>query len=111
MLPVAKRHLKIRHQNDPEKRLRRWLELGTSRHLVAVAHEKRTACKGAQQKEVGHDDRQIPAIYLEVLVLRFQEELHIEEMAGGLSVPLSTVKSRLYRGLEALRSVLQEGAP
>jgi RNA polymerase sigma-70 factor, ECF subfamily len=53
---------------------------------------------------------QIPAIYREVLVLRFQEELQIEEMAGVLSVPLSTVKSRLYRGLEALRGALQGGA-
>jgi RNA polymerase sigma-70 factor, ECF subfamily len=52
----------------------------------------------------------IPAIYREVLVLRFQEELQIEEMAGVLSVPLSTVKSRLYRGLEALRGALQAGA-
>src|SRR5689334_4374 len=52
----------------------------------------------------------IPAIYREVLVLRFQEELQIEEMAGVLSIPVSTVKSRLYRGLDALRGVLQEGA-
>jgi RNA polymerase sigma-70 factor (ECF subfamily) len=51
----------------------------------------------------------IPAIYREVLVLRFQEELQIEEMAGVLSIPVSTVKSRLYRGLEALRGALQEG--
>jgi RNA polymerase sigma-70 factor (ECF subfamily) len=51
----------------------------------------------------------IPAIYREVLVLRFQEELQIEEMAGVLSVPLSTVKSRLYRGLEALRGAMQGG--
>ncbi len=49
--------------------------------------------------------QRIPAIYREVLVLRFQEELQIEEMAGVLSVPLSTVKSRLYRGLEALRGI------
>ena len=54
--------------------------------------------------------QKIGAIYREVLVLRFQEELQIEEMAGVLSVPVSTVKSRLYRGLEALRGVLQEGA-
>jgi RNA polymerase sigma-70 factor (ECF subfamily) len=51
----------------------------------------------------------IPAIYREVLLLRFQEELQIEEMAGVLSIPVSTVKSRLYRGLEALRGALQEG--
>ena len=62
------------------------------------------------QKNVQASLSQIPAIYREVLVLRFQEELQIEEMAGVLSVPLSTVKSRLYRGLEALRSVLQGGA-
>ena len=52
----------------------------------------------------------IPAIYREVLVLRFQEELQIEEMAGVLSIPVSTVKSRLYRGLDALRDAFQEGA-
>ena len=52
----------------------------------------------------------IAAIYREVLVLRFQEELQIEEMAGVLSIPVSTVKSRLYRGLEALRGALQGGA-
>jgi len=52
----------------------------------------------------------IPAIYREVLVLRFQEELQIEEMAGVLSIPVSTVKSRLYRGLEALRGALEGGA-
>jgi RNA polymerase sigma-70 factor (ECF subfamily) len=54
--------------------------------------------------------RKIPAIYREVLVLRFQEELQIDEMAGVLSIPLSTVKSRLYRGLEALRGALEGGA-
>ena len=45
----------------------------------------------------------VPAIYREVLVLRFQEEMQIEEIAGVTGVPLSTVKSRLYRGLEALK--------
>jgi RNA polymerase sigma-70 factor (ECF subfamily) len=52
----------------------------------------------------------IPAIYREVLVLRFHEELQLEEMAGVLSIPVSTVKSRLYRGLNALRGALQGGA-
>ena len=45
----------------------------------------------------------VPAIYREVLVLRFQEEMQIEEIAGVTGAPLSTVKSRLYRGLEALK--------
>ena len=53
--------------------------------------------------------QKIPAIYREVLILRFQEELQIEEMAGLLSIPVSTVKSRLYRGLDALRGAFEEG--
>lgn len=38
----------------------------------------------------------------EVLVLRFQEDLPLEEIAAITGVPLSTVKSRLYRALEAM---------
>src|SRR5258708_32695234 len=53
--------------------------------------------------------QRIPAMYRYVLLLRFHEELQIEEMAGVLSIPASTLKSRLYRGLDALRSALQRG--
>jgi RNA polymerase sigma-70 factor (ECF subfamily) len=52
----------------------------------------------------------IPAYYREVLLLRFHEELGLEEIAGVLAAPISTVKSRLYRGLAALKSALTEGA-
>lgn len=48
----------------------------------------------------------IPAYYREVLLLRFHEELALEEIASVLATPISTVKSRLYRGLEALKNVL-----
>jgi RNA polymerase sigma-70 factor (ECF subfamily) len=51
----------------------------------------------------------LPAIYREVLLLRFQEELGLEEIAAVLGTPLPTVKSRLYRGLEALRGLFGEG--
>jgi RNA polymerase sigma-70 factor (ECF subfamily) len=53
---------------------------------------------------------QVPAIYREVLLLRFQEEMKLEEIAVVLGTPISTVKSRLYRGLEAMKGMLQEGA-
>jgi RNA polymerase sigma-70 factor (ECF subfamily) len=48
----------------------------------------------------------LPALYREVLLLRFQEELALAEIAVVLSAPISTVKSRLYRGLEDLRVLL-----
>lgn len=39
----------------------------------------------------------------EVLVLRFHEDLSLEEIAQVTRAPLSTVKSRLYRALAALK--------
>jgi RNA polymerase sigma-70 factor (ECF subfamily) len=41
-----------------------------------------------------------------VLVLRFQEDMDLSEIAEVVRAPLSTVKSRLYRGLEAFRNLL-----
>ena len=51
----------------------------------------------------------IPAYYREVLVLRFHEDLGLEEIAAVTATPVSTVKSRLYRGLTALKTALAEG--
>ena len=45
----------------------------------------------------------LEALHREVLVLRFHEELSLEEISQVTHAPLSTVKSRLYRGLAALR--------
>ena len=47
-----------------------------------------------------------PPLYREILSLRFEEEMRLEEIAGLLSIPLGTVKSRLGRALERLRSTL-----
>src|ERR1700722_12464631 len=49
----------------------------------------------------------LDTLYREVLVLRFHEELSLEEIAKVTRAPLSTVKSRLYRGLAAIRPVLE----
>ena len=42
-------------------------------------------------------------LHREVLVLRFYEEMALDEIARMTKAPLSTVKSRLYRGLAALK--------
>jgi RNA polymerase sigma-70 factor, ECF subfamily len=52
----------------------------------------------------------IPTYYREVLLLRFHEDLGLEEIATVTATPVSTVKSRLYRGLAALKTALAEGA-
>ena len=46
---------------------------------------------------------EIDTLYREVLVLRFHEELSLQEIATVTRAPLSTVKSRLYRGLAAIK--------
>jgi RNA polymerase sigma-70 factor (ECF subfamily) len=49
----------------------------------------------------------LDANYREVLVLRFHEEMSLEEIASVTRAPLSTVKSRLYRGLAALKPEIE----
>lgn len=49
----------------------------------------------------------LPANYREVLALRFQEDMTLDEIASVVQAPLPTIKSRLYRGLEMMRLQLQ----
>ena len=51
----------------------------------------------------------LDTLYREVLVLRFHEDLSLEEIAKVTKSPLSTVKSRLYRGLAAIKPKLGSG--
>lgn len=50
---------------------------------------------------------EMDVLYREVLVLRFQEDLSLAEIAKVTRAPLSTVKSRLYRGLAAIKPKLK----
>ena len=56
--------------------------------------------------EVGQVLLTLEPAHREVLVLRFYEEMSLEEIASMTSAPLSTVKSRLYRGLASLKPQL-----
>jgi RNA polymerase sigma-70 factor (ECF subfamily) len=49
---------------------------------------------------------QLDTLYREVLVLRFHEDLSLDEISKVTRAPLSTVKSRLYRGLAAIKPKL-----
>ena len=43
-----------------------------------------------------------------LLILRFLEDRSLEEIAGIMEMPLSTVKSKLYRSLAKMRNMEQE---
>src|ERR1039458_10013943 len=49
---------------------------------------------------------ELPALCREALTLRFEEGMKLEEIAEVTHAPLSTVKSRVRRGLEAMRQKL-----
>jgi len=50
---------------------------------------------------------QLPLIHREVLTLRFEEDMKLEQISEVSGVPLSTVKSRLCRAMQGLRGRLQ----
>jgi RNA polymerase sigma-70 factor, ECF subfamily len=52
----------------------------------------------------------LPPAYREALLLRFQEELSLEEISQVAGAPVSTVSSRIQRGLAILRTQLEGAA-
>jgi RNA polymerase sigma-70 factor, ECF subfamily len=66
--------------------------------------------QGEAQGRVQASLEKLPAAYREVLLLRFQEEMQLDEIAKIQAKPISTVKSQLYRGIEALKGLLAGGA-
>ena len=106
-----------------------------ARNLVIDLSRKRTMASLDEMREAGEDERpfeiaqdgpspleqfqyredaaELASVmgtlepnYREVFTLRFHEEMSLEEIAGVTRAPLSTVKSRLYRGLAALKPQL-----
>ena len=120
------------HQYDGRARFDTWL-FAIARHLVLDLHRRKTPSslealtEGGEPVQFAAADPspldvfskketeanlqailgRLPAVMREVLVLRFQEDLGIEEIAAVVGAPVPTVKSRLYRGLEALRGLLE----
>ena len=66
----------------------------------------------ARQQQEMLDDAlsRVPPLFREVLVLRFQEQMKLEEIAKLVGIPLATVKTRIYRGVMALRPLIPGGA-
>lgn len=62
---------------------------------------------GEDRQRVAQALLEVDTLYREVLVLRFHEELSLQEIATVTRAPLSTVKSRLYRGLAAIKPRLE----
>jgi RNA polymerase sigma factor (sigma-70 family) len=73
---------------------------GAASDTLAIDHEQRRSLVAAVTD--------LPDRYREVVALRFFAGLSESETAQVLSCPLGTVKSRLFRALETLRTTLGE---
>ena len=67
------------------------------------------AARTEDAQRLAHSLQALEPIYREALVLRFQEDLSLQEMADVIGASVSTVSSRIYRGLAALRAQMAGG--
>jgi RNA polymerase sigma-70 factor (ECF subfamily) len=63
--------------------------------------------QSANRKLVNQALEEIPIGYREVLVMRELEDLSYKEIAAIAGIPIGTVMSRLARGRELLRRVIE----
>lgn len=57
---------------------------------------------------VGEAIAVLPVAFREVITLRFEEGMKLEEIAGVLALPMGTVKTRLHRAMKVLRLTLEQ---
>jgi RNA polymerase sigma-70 factor (ECF subfamily) len=63
-------------------------------------------CTQELRAQVNAQARRLPPAHLEVLLRRVDDEMLLTEISEVMSVPLSTVKGRLYRAIENLQTHL-----
>ncbi|WP_243300496.1 RNA polymerase sigma factor SigW [Bacillus litorisediminis] len=59
------------------------------------------------QELIQNEILKLPEKYRSVIVLKYIEELPLQEISEILEIPLGTVKTRIHRGREALRKQLR----
>ena len=78
--------------------------------LAPISDEPSPFEQAARTEDARHLARSLQSldpIYREALVLRFQEDLSLQEIAAIAGASVSTVSSRIYRGLAALRKQME----
>ncbi len=62
----------------------------------------------SDQSDVWDVVRGLPEHYRAVVVLRFLNDMQLDDIAAALNIPVGTVKSRLHTALKQLRATLAE---
>ena len=88
---------------DPDFGVSSILDLNPRASTVAFAR--------AEQRQLVNALQQLPVDLQMTLELHYWEELSVDEVAEALSVPPGTVKSRLHRGRNLLRELIDQAPP
>jgi len=67
------------------------------------------AARTEDARRLAESLQSLPPMIREALVLRFQEELSLQEISHVVGASVSTISSRIYRGLAALRQQIDGG--
>ena len=83
--------------------------------VARLASHDQLALDGILEREragrIGTLLGELPVSYREVLTLRFEEEMKLEEIAEVLDMPISTVKTQLRRSLLRMRQMIETRYP
>ncbi len=102
----ANRVLVGKHVDARRRPWRREWPVGTVPDLIDSGSERAIAAVDERDGPLMAGLAALPAGQRAVLVLRFTDDLSIEEIARVMGIPVGTVKSRLSRGTETLRAHL-----
>jgi RNA polymerase sigma-70 factor, ECF subfamily len=84
-------------------------ELASLAPVSCEASPFEQAARTEDAQHLAHSLQLLQPAYREALVLRFQEELSLQEISRVVGASVSTVSSRIYRGLAALRQQMDGG--
>lgn len=74
-----------------------------SERLSSTTQDAERTPHDASRTELAAALATLPPDQREIVLMRFLDDMSLEEIAQALKTPLNTVKSRLYRALDALR--------
>jgi RNA polymerase sigma-70 factor (ECF subfamily) len=98
-----RKHCRERHRGDRE------LQHGSD-SADCSSNPADLVAEAESDTQVGAAVRRLPAVYREVVILRYWHDLSHKEIATIQGVPVALSRWRLFRGRSLLRELLSEGA-
>ncbi|MGA7710078.1 MAG: RNA polymerase sigma factor [Acidobacteriaceae bacterium] len=102
---TRKRRLFSLDSNDDDER-----ESASHSPISTAASPFEQAARTEDARHLAASLQLLQPVVREALVLRFQEELSLQEISQVVGASVSTISSRIYRGLAALRQQMDGGA-